>query len=338
MGKTISKQAIITFSKGVISIGLLAWVIQKTDLYETWIALKSADILLFLLSLGVILCSYYFRAYRLSILLESRGVYTTKPYLFKSYMVGIFFSNFLPSIIGGDIVRVYDIWRLEPNKSIAVSTVFLDRLLGLVALLLFAIGALITSHFFSSTSLILLLWKSLVHFFNAVYILIFSSWKIVLILGTFFLLLMFSVGPKVSSYISYKTHIPSFFLDIQRKLANIVHALLLLSKKKEALVHAFAWSLVIQVAVITHYYLIAKSLDFPALIQHFFLIIPLATAVMMLPISINGIGLRENVFIFFFSIFSSSITRSEAMAFAWLSYSILLIEGVFGGFIYGLKK
>lgn len=57
---------------------------------------------------------------------------------------------------------------------------------------------------------------------------------------------------------------------------------------------------------------------------------------MMLPVSINGIGLRENVFFFFLALFA--VTKTDAIAFAWIEYGILLLQGVGGGLVYALRK
>ena len=65
--------------------------------------------------------------------------------LVQSFMVGIFFNNLLPSTIGGDVSRMYDVWRLGRDKSSAVSVVLVDRLLGVIALVLWAAVAVLWS-------------------------------------------------------------------------------------------------------------------------------------------------------------------------------------------------
>ena len=57
---------------------------------------------------------------------------------------------------------------------------------------------------------------------------------------------------------------------------------------------------------------------------------------MMLPISINGIGLRESVFVFFFSAFG--VVKYQAIAFAWLAYGLVILQGLLGGIVYALRK
>ena len=95
-------------------------------------------------------------------------------------------------------------------------------------------------------------------------------------------------------------------------------------------------SLLLQANVVFYYFLISVSLNFGVAFYNFFLIIPLSIFVMMLPISVNGIGLRENTYFFFLSIFS--IVKANAIAFAWIEFSFILIQGLVGGLVYAIRK
>ena len=56
----------------------------------------------------------------------------------RSYLVAGFFNNFLPSNIGGDVVRIRDTARPAQSKTLATTVVFVDRALGLMGLVLVA--------------------------------------------------------------------------------------------------------------------------------------------------------------------------------------------------------
>ena len=85
-----------------------------------------------------------------------------------------------------------------------------------------------------------------------------------------------------------------------------------------------------------HYYIIANVLDFPIPLSAFFWIVPLALFIMMVPVSINAIGLRESAFVFFFATFG--VAKPEAVAFAWLAYGMVVLQGLLGGIVYVLRK
>jgi glycosyltransferase 2 family protein len=68
----------------------------------------------------------------------------------------------------------------------------------------------------------------------------------------------------------------------------------------------------------------------------FFLIVPLAVFIMMVPVSINGIGVRENVFVFFLGAFG--VAEATGLAFAWLEYGTLLLQALAGGLVYAAGR
>ena len=55
----------------------------------------------------------------------------------------------------------------------------------------------------------------------------------------------------------------------------------------------------------------------------------------MLPVSINGIGLREGVFVFFFSAYG--IGTVEAVAFAWVALGFVILQGIMGGILFATR-
>ena len=94
-------------------------------------------------------------------------------------------------------------------------------------------------------------------------------------------------------------------------------SILVFSGRRDALVKALTLSGLLEAVVILHYFAIAGALGLPVPLSAFFLIIPLSVFVMMLPISINAIGIRENVFVFFFGFYG--VSKADAVAFAWLA-------------------
>ena len=69
---------------------------------------------------------------------------------------------------------------------------------------------------------------------------------------------------------------------------------------------------------------------------YFFLIVPVVTVILMMPIFINGIGGRETAYIFLLGQFG--VSSAQAIAFSWIGFGMLLIQGVAGGIIYALRK
>ena len=92
------------------------------------------------------------------------------------------------------------------------------------------------------------------------------------------------------------------------------------------------WSLLLQTSVVLSSWCLARALHVPIPLPYFFLIVPLALFVMMLPVSINAIGVRENVWAFFFAAFG--VSAALGVAVAWLSYGLVLLQALAGGAVY----
>ena len=105
---------------------------------------------------------------------------------------------------------------------------------------------------------------------------------------------------------------------------------------RSAVLGALILSVLLQINVVVCFILIARSIGIEVPVESMFLIIPVALFIMMLPISINAIGVRETVFVFLFSLYG--IENFQALAFAWLAYGLTLSQGILGGIVFALRK
>ena len=81
-------------------------------------------------------------AVRWGVLLRAQHVRLPYSFLTQSFLVATFFNNFLPSNIGGDVVRITDTAKAAGSKTLATTVVLIDRGIGLLGLaLMAAIGA-----------------------------------------------------------------------------------------------------------------------------------------------------------------------------------------------------
>jgi uncharacterized membrane protein YbhN (UPF0104 family) len=95
---------------------------------------------------------------------------------------------------------------------------------------------------------------------------------------------------------------------------------------------AFILSLIIQSTVIISYYILAAGLRMSIPFGYFFLLIPLTTAVAMLPISLAGLGIREGAFVFLFT--KVGATQAEALSLSLLWFFISVFINLIGGIEY----
>lgn len=306
------QQRFFAFLKWVVSIALIGWILRGTELGEIGDAVLAASPIWILLAASLHIVGFLIASYRWQLLLRTQGADASIPFLMESYIVSIFFSNFLPSTIGGDAVRAYDSWRVGGSKSGAVAIIFVDRFLGLVALMLFALIALPFTTALTEEIPFLNLW---------------------VVLGTAGMLVVVWMIFMPSRLAALLTRIP---LPFPQKVERLIAAFVAFQGRRDVLWKQLWLSLLLQANVIMHYYLIAEALHLSVPLYSFFFIIPLVTLLMMLPISINAIGIRESAFGFFLAAYG--VSTSDAVAFAWIAYGLILLQGVLGGIFYALRK
>jgi uncharacterized membrane protein YbhN (UPF0104 family) len=286
------KSRIATLLRVAVSAVLIAWVLRKAPIREVLDAFRSADLRLVLLALALNPLGYWSSVSRWRLLIRSQGGDAPFGFLVRSFLVGVFFNNLLPSTIGGDAVRAWDTFRSGVGRASAVAIVMVDRFIGLLALMLFAGVALFG-------------WV--------------AGGAAVMALIAALLFLPSQRAPELLSRLG-----PRF-----RKVSEAIFAF---QGKGAVLAKAFGWSLILQTLVVLNGWLLAKALHVPISLPYFFLIVPLAVFVMMIPVSINAIGVRESVWAFFFAAFG--VASATAVAVAWLDYGLVLIQALVGGAIY----
>jgi uncharacterized protein (TIRG00374 family) len=81
-------------------------------------------------------------------LLKSHGLRIPFYRVWSFYFVGLFFNNFLPANIGGDIVRIYDASKYCKDTSSVFVATFMDRVIGVLAISFLAVVASVTPYHF----------------------------------------------------------------------------------------------------------------------------------------------------------------------------------------------
>lgn len=120
--------------KVIISIGLIVWLFSRIDVGEVVAMLREANVWLvvagMLLYTGAILCN----AFKWGVLLRAQKINAPWRVMVQYTFVGVFFNNFLPANVGGDVMRGYGLSEYIQRRADAAVSVVVDRLVGLMAL------------------------------------------------------------------------------------------------------------------------------------------------------------------------------------------------------------
>jgi uncharacterized protein (TIRG00374 family) len=313
------RRVAFTLLRVSVSVALVTWILRKAPLHEVGAALRQADLRLVLLALALNPLGYLASVSRWRLLIRSQGGEARFGALVRAFLVGVFFNNLLPSTIGGDAVRVVETARSGVGRAQALAIVAIDRFVGLLALVLFAGFGLLASGRLMERVPSILAWVAggAALMALAAALLFLPSRRAPELLGR--------LASRVASRMPGKTG---------EKLGKVVSAFFAFQGQGSVLAAAFAWSLVLQTAVILNGWLLARALGVTLPLSAYFLIVPLAIFIMMVPVSINAIGVRENVWAFFFAGFAVTDAAARGLAVAWLDYGLVLLQAVVGGVIW----
>ena len=309
------KKFLWLFFRVVVSGTLITYLLYKVDIKSIFSSLNSVNLFWLALAFSLIFLGNLISGYRWQLLLTTQDIHIPLKTLISSLLVGRFFNNFLPSTIGGDIVRVYDTSKYSKNTAVSMTAILIERLTGFLALLLIAAFALVFGfHTIGDT---FLLWV-LIGFFSLI---------LLLFLGLF----NATLSRQIRKIFDFRG-----LSRIKGKIDKVYQALDLYKSKRKDLLVTFLLGLALQVAAVAHYYLIGLALGLNVSILYFFIIIPLVLLILLLPVSINGIGVRENAYVLFFG--KIGVEGSISIALSWLAFGMILIIGIIGGVIYATRN
>lgn len=131
-----NRQMVIRVAGSLLALVLLLILIQEEGDGELFSALRRVSLPYFFLALLALLVSRMFAASRWYILLRSAGVEISFLRAVMLTFTGNFSSNFLPSTIGGDVVRLGGTMQMGYDRAICLASLVVDRLIGMAGMVL----------------------------------------------------------------------------------------------------------------------------------------------------------------------------------------------------------
>jgi hypothetical protein len=302
--------------KIAVSAGLLYLVLRR-NFSPTVTAARNASVVWLLLALAIFLIQILVSSWRWGLLVRAQGITMPFSALLNSYLVATFFNNFLPSNIGGDVIRIGDSARRAGSTTLAAIVVLADRGIGLVGLgFVAAIGASVTAWISPTMGPIGpgLLWAGLAG------VVAVAGWAILAPQG---------VGRLLSP--ARRLH-PEWF---DERLERLHAAMARFRQAPDALAGGFCGSIGVQALLVLFYAAIARGLHMEVPLWHLAIVVPLSFVVLMLPISVNGLGLREATFVLYLS--RLGVPAASATALSLTSYGLIALFSTSGAIAYLLR-
>ena len=269
-----------------------------------------------LLALAAYTATQSISVWRWNRLLRAQHIEVEKRKLTESIWVSMFFNNFLPSNIGGDVVRIKDTAREAGSKTLAMTVILIDRAIGLAALTIVAASGALVAQLFG------------VHIPGA-------RWLWAASLAGVAAAVSVIAMPQLVGH----ALLPMRALRrpwLTERAQRLEEAVLRFRNAPMAVLGAFGGALVVQITVVAFYLLTAEGRSVPLPIFLGAVLIPVSLVVQMAPVSINGFGVREAVFAFFFRRFG--LPTDAAVALSLVSTGMVMGLSLVGGFFFMRRR
>ena len=304
------KGRIFAFLRVFVSIGLIAFLVwsMRAHLPRIGSTIAKTQPLLFALAALLFIANAATISFRLQLLFVGENLRIPFGRVVQLSYIGFFFNNFMPTAVGGDIVKAYYANKQTKETTKSFISVFMDRFIGIISFGLIAVVAL----FFS--------WENIGGALRKI-VLIFALGGI----AGLFIILNPSAAKLILNGLSWFKP-----WGIGERLARVYMAVHDYRKKKALIFAATCVSLIAQILYFLVVYLLAKSLGADLRLVSIFLIMPIVSLVSMLP-SLGGLGLRESALVV---LFGPLIGSDNAFSVSILLLATLLITSLIGAAIY----
>ena len=281
----INKIALFAVKLAVSALSLYM-VFLKADISQIISMLKKIGLLPFLFAASLYVTSICGAAFRWKLLLPERFTFRR---LFSLYMIGSFFSTFLPGVIGGDVVKAYYLNKDAKKLSLTLASVFMDRYLGYVSLMIIGM----TAYPFA-----------LSFFGGSVYRLVMPAIFTAFVIGSF---LFF--GLKLGKRFKTVSEFYEYFS--------------LLAARKDIIAKTIGISLGIQATGLIAVAVLASAIGEKVPVLPLLVFLPIIITITSLPISISGLGVREGSFVLLLGLIGVKPAVATSISLSWFFSTFL---------------
>jgi uncharacterized protein (TIRG00374 family) len=251
-----------------ISLALILWIVRAVEWRDLARTVRATDPVYLALSLVADQVLVLISAWKWQILLRARSQHASLATCYRLYLIGFFFSTFLPTNVGGDVVRAYSMGRRTGRATDALASVFVERFTGITALVVFAlIGIPFSGHGLYAAPV---------------------SWAVGAVVAAYLLLLWAVLDRRLLRVTRRRTDLP-----LVGKIVQFQEALHAYRGPRAVLARCLALSLLFYSISALNLYFSARAFHAGLGIRDALLVTPVVLIIVLLPISIGGLGLME---------------------------------------------
>jgi len=291
------KHILFTALKLAVTLGLLYYVLSGLTLQRLSEIVRTVPPLFVGLAIVLHICAFVIGGIRWWLLARSAGVLHTFPAVLPSYYLGVFSNNFLPTGVGGDIVRMLHLRTRNVSWQSLLASTIGDRLMGLVVLFATGLVAMATLDNLPLDITTRAGLLTLAMFVVASIGLFMTDW----------------FGRLISGLTKRYDR-----TRVRKTVLDVVHSLHRLREQPRLLLFTLGLSLLMQFLVIITYYALARGMGLDQPLHLYFAIVPIVFLAATIPISIGGLGVRESSLVGLLVLFGASRDNAVGLSLVYL--------------------
>lgn len=240
-------------------------------------------------------------AWRWRMIAARVGFSESMPEFLRYYFIGMFFNLFGPSTLGGDLVRSLYLGASAGRRTVALHTVFFDRLSGLVMLVFVAVAAIVMFGRFG------------------------LPWPVIAFVAI-------AGGGIAVGWFLVPALVRRFFASDGRANRLVQRDLGPFWNDGRLLARTAGVSVAFHVLQAASLILLGSAVSMHVDWRYYFIFHPLVTVLSAVPISVAGLGIREAGYVWFLQ--RQGVSSDTAVAFGILWFAVLLASSLVGGLVY----
>lgn len=300
----------VFFFVRVLVTGAILFALFKLVPYKKLIVVyQDSKKFYLLLGFAIFVLGQIISIFRWRFLLFSLGINISVKEAFCSSFCGLFLNLFFPSFVAGDVFRSFSISYRYGDAGKVASSVLMDRFSGGIALTLVSLLAFIAGRNIIPGEEVAVALFALCGIAGFSTLIIFSK--------SFFLFFM-KVFKRNSS--------------LRKRLVSFHDKLYFFKNNPKVFIKSLFFSFPVQILMVLGFFVVSLAFSVEISIVYFLIVVPIISAIALIPITIAGAGTREASVVYFFSLVG--IEKSVGLGISLLNLIFLISMSIMGGIFY----
>lgn len=296
----MNTKSLVKLALSFLMVGIVLYSVNFANLYTTFLTMSPITVALVVIgyTLGQLLSSFKWWT-----IAYSGGIKTPYPKALKAYFIGMFLNCFSFGMLGGDAARGILVAQGQPKKTEGIASVAADRIHGLIVL---SGIALFTSAIMGRDRVA----PDLIQLLLLLVIGCTTGWLI---------------GPWLLPRLP--------FLKNSRIGNKLKQVMAIFPRDLKTLIIITGISIIFHLTQISLHAVMAAGMGIHIPFTTLLLVIPFVNIVCSLPISWNGLGVREQAYTYFLMTTPAIVSYEQAVAFGAIWLLAVTVSSAIGGIV-----